>query len=124
MEMIGVGYLIGILTTMVFVGIGVVIARRDRGTDKGQSDNDSDVRVYVPSRDRGRRRDKCADISDEGLAAILRSMVATGYESDYLIEAAKRLEKPKWIYKMDNGLLCASNDDGKTWTVMFNETDS
>lgn len=52
MELVGIGFLIGIITAIIFVGIGVVIGRTDSGTDKRELDGDSDTRVYVPCRDR------------------------------------------------------------------------
>ena len=94
MEMVGIGFLIGIFTAIIFVGIGVCF---DKFT-KGEFDGDSDVVIYVPSRDRNRGSNNRCDISDEGLAAILRAIVYTGALADdterrYVLEAADRLEK-------------------------------
>ena len=81
---------------------------------KGQSDIDSDTRVYVPSRDRDRSGDKRCDkqverITSESLGAVLRTMCATlkidDKEIAYLNEAADRLEKldrlEKWMQEQE-----------------------
>lgn len=71
----------------------------DDCNNKRQSDIDNDMRIYVPSRGRGRRGDNGLDTSDEidneTLAAYLRTMAVTGIsrmETEYLKEAAERLE--------------------------------
>lgn len=50
MELLFVGYLLGGLTSIIFVGIGVCFGR----CDKGQLNADSDVRTDAPNRDRNR----------------------------------------------------------------------
>lgn len=51
MEMGCIGFLLGALTSIVFVGIGIGIGR----SDKEQPDRDSDIRIYHPSHDRSHR---------------------------------------------------------------------
>lgn len=58
--------------------------------------DDPDMKIYVPCRE----RNKCLNISNEGLAAVLRVMVAIGNiknaaDQDYIREAADRLEGGK-----------------------------
>lgn len=100
MDMVGIGFLLGVVTAIIFVGIGVVIGRTDKRDNQGELDGDSDVRVYVPCRSRSRRgdngRDKSLEIDNETLAAYLRTMAVISVsdkEADYLKESAARLER-------------------------------
>lgn len=47
MEIIALGFLLGVVFSLVVFGAGAIY-----GNSKGQSDDDSDVRTYVPVRDR------------------------------------------------------------------------
>ena len=53
-ELIVAGFFIGILFSMVMIGVGVAY---DTRIIQRKSDDDSDVRVYIPCRDRSR----CSD---------------------------------------------------------------
>lgn len=95
MELICIGFLAGMLVAFVIFAWSVVF---DDKHDKGKFDDDRDIRVYVPVRDRDRSRNNRLDISDEELATILRTICVTGIcpsrnEKEYLQEAAERLEK-------------------------------
>lgn len=52
MEIIALGFLVGMVTALVFIGVGVLWNDR---TDKSKYDADCDIRLYVPSRNRDRR---------------------------------------------------------------------
>ena len=59
MEMGCIGFLLGAVACLVFVGLGVCIGDRSgKGRDNGQSIPDSDVRIYVYNRDRNRGGNK------------------------------------------------------------------
>lgn len=95
-----IGFLFGVLTAIIFVGIGVCFGRIDKRDNKGELDGDSDIRLYVPSRCGDRRgdngRDKSLEIDNETLAAYLRTMSVISVshrEAEFLKEAADRLEK-------------------------------
>lgn len=106
MELIWVCWFIFGLVSGVIVSVWSMV--------KGKSDDDNSVRVYVPSRDRGRSGDKRGDsrmvkVTSESLAAILRTISATSKvddkENTYLHEAADRLEKldrlEKWMQEQE-----------------------
>ena len=51
MELVSIGFLLGALMAIIFVGIGVCFGRND----KEQLAAPDDVRIYIPDRDRSRR---------------------------------------------------------------------
>lgn len=66
---------LGLFTT-VFLGIPLVVVtmvicwwmddeRTDKGTDKRQPDNDTDIRIYIPRRCRNRRSNNRSDMENE-----------------------------------------------------------
>lgn len=57
MEMMGIGFILGVLTAIIFVGIGVCFDGIGKRDPEGELDGDSDIRVYVPVRFRDRSRD-------------------------------------------------------------------
>ena len=97
MEIIALGYLIGIATALVFIGVGVIWNDK---SDKRQSDVDNDIRLYIPERCRcGDGLDgRIHEMASEELAAQIRTIASTGIcpsenEKQYLKEAARRLER-------------------------------
>ena len=87
MEMGCIGFLIGAITAIIMIGIGVVI-----GNHKDTPNRDSDVSIYIPMRYRSRgwnQRD-CKPTSEEivDVLCVLR-LGASEYEKsiiDYLID--------------------------------------
>lgn len=55
MELIAIGFLLGVIFSMIFSAISVLYADR---LHKRKPDDDSDMRFYVFNRDRIRRNDK------------------------------------------------------------------
>lgn len=51
MELISIGFLAGVLFSLIVFGAGVIYADR---FNKRESNTNSDVRIYIPSRDRNR----------------------------------------------------------------------
>lgn len=56
MEMGSIGFLLGALTAIIFIGIGVIIG--DGRHIKAERDIDSDINIYVPMRYRDRGGNK------------------------------------------------------------------
>ena len=54
MELMSIGFLAGVVVVLVVLMIGVI---RNDGTDKREHDNNSNVPVNIPSRDRDRSGD-------------------------------------------------------------------
>ena len=100
MELFLFGVTMGAILTVIAGIIGVLHEQRN---NQRQSDPDSDMRIYVPDRDRDRsgdhrRAEWMAELSDEAIANMLRAMCITGIcpshdEKEYLQEAAQRLER-------------------------------
>lgn len=99
----GVGLFTGVALTLIILLL-------TGGKDERHSYIDTDMRIYVPSRNRGRGGYKRSDeqvekLTSEELGAILRTMSATlkvdQDERQYINEAADRLEKldrlEKWM---------------------------
>ena len=78
MELMSIGFLEGAVFTLLIISIGAI--SDDRSTER-QCTDDSDTRIYVPCRDRGRSGSDGCDISPEtatyALAEIKRSMQKT-----------------------------------------------
>lgn len=81
------------IMAVLLVGIGVTIGR----DDKGQLNDDSDVRIYVPDRDRNRSSDhgQFEQMDPEEVTAVLYlfRIGATSREKqviDYLIDKEER----------------------------------
>ena len=78
-----IGFLLGAIVCLIFFGTGVCIGN-DR-SDKGQPLPDSDVRIYVYSRDRNRSGDKRVHkFSDEEMIFVLHNLkrLTHGWERD------------------------------------------
>lgn len=87
------GFLLGAITAIIFVGIGVCFGR----SDKRELDNDSDVRVYIPDRDRNRSGNngqlKQMDPKEVMTVLYLLRIGASNKEKhviDYLIDKEER----------------------------------
>jgi hypothetical protein len=106
---LGVGFLAGVTLTLIMLGVSYAM-----DNNKRQRRDDTDMRIYVPSRDRDRSGNKRGDkqmerMTSESLAAILRTMRTTlkidDEENAYLLEAADRLERldrvEKWVQKQE-----------------------
>lgn len=65
---------IGALIVFASIVIGVCFGRNDNRDNQRQSDNDSDVRTYIPVRDRNRGRDNSRDISLDEKIMVLRNV--------------------------------------------------
>jgi len=52
-EWVCIGVLLGAVICLVFVGIGICFGRVDKGTDKRELCDDSDMRIYIPVGRRG-----------------------------------------------------------------------
>ena len=95
MELISIGFLLGVVFSLIIAGSGTLYGSK---VDKRQHDDDSDMRIYVPGRNR--RGSSCnrfiEQMDDEEIASVLecmRIMSITKDEKQYLTEAAKRLRK-------------------------------
>ena len=93
MELISIGFLAGALFAVIVCGTGVIYGRHDNR----QSDVDSDVRIYVPDRDRNRGSDhgQLEQMDPEEVTAVLYlfRIGATAREKqviDYLIDKEER----------------------------------
>lgn len=93
MELICVGFLAGAIFAVIVCGTGVIYGR----CDNRQSDVDSDVRIYVPDRDRNRGSDhgQLEQMDPEEVTNILYlfRIGATAREKqviDYLIDKEER----------------------------------
>lgn len=75
MEMASIGFLLGAVVAVIFVGIGVMFG--DVRNNKAGCDADSDMRVYVPCRNRSRRRDHRRIVSHGEKAVILTVLLHT-----------------------------------------------
>ena len=86
MEMGCIGFLLGAVACLAFVGLGVCIGDRSgKGRDNGQSIPDSDVRIYVYNRDRNRGGNKrVCKYSDEEMIFVLHNLkrLTHGWERD------------------------------------------
>ena len=73
---------IGALIVFASIGIGICFGR----TDKRQLNDDSDVRTYIPVRDRDRGRYNRRDISLDEKIMVLRNIrrLTHGYERDVM----------------------------------------
>ena len=99
MEMASIGFLLGAICCLFGTLVGRLSGDRD---DKGKPDDDSDMRMYIPSRNRsGSGNNGCFEQMDpEELASCIRTMAMTGIcpskdERAYLEEAARRIERSK-----------------------------
>lgn len=73
MEMVSIGFLVGAITAIIFVGIGVQIGRLNQDDTERELDGDTDTRLYVPSRDRN-RRSLCGDGEQNEIVPVLESL--------------------------------------------------
>ena len=103
MEMASIGFLLGALMAMFFVGIGVIIGDVRHNLDvKRKLDADPDGDVCICGRNgSGSGNNGCFEQMDpEELASCIRTMAMTGIcpskdERAYLEEAARRIERSK-----------------------------
>ncbi len=99
MEMGCIGFLLGAIACLVFVGLGVCIGDRSgKGRDNGQSVSDSDVRIYVYSRDRNRRSDKRVHkYSNQEMIFVLHNLkrLTHGWERDIVDAMIEEKEREK-----------------------------
>lgn len=89
MEMLSIGFLVGALTAIIFVGIGVCFGR----LDNKKSGNDNDVRIYHPSAD---RKCRCVDrYSAEEMTNVLKMLkhMTSGYERKVMNRIIELVEK-------------------------------
>ena len=83
-----IGFILGALMAIMFVGIGVVLDRFGKDDPKGQCELDNDIRVYVPCRNRNRGGDNTgverldAEEVINGLASL--RMALSAQEKEYL----------------------------------------
>lgn len=89
MEMGCIGFLLGAIACLVFVGLGVCIGDRSgKGRDNGQSVSDNDVRIYVYSRDRNRNRNRhrMERFSKQEMIFVLHNLkrLTHGWERDII----------------------------------------
>lgn len=96
---------VGALIVFASIGIGVSYGR----CDKGQLNDDSDVRTYIPCRDRNRSRDnRCAISMDEKIMVLHNVRRLThGRERDVMDSIEEDL---KYVEKMDSRREAASQD--------------
>lgn len=73
---------VGALIVFASIGIGVCFGRNNQG----QLNDDSDVRTYIPCRDRDRGRNNRRDISLDEKMMVLRNIrrLTHGYERDVM----------------------------------------
>ena len=97
MEMFCFGIFVGMILAVIFIAGGAVYASRD--TQKS-NDVDSDIRVYVPSRDRDRSGNKSdyLGLDDEAVKGILTVMRMSARYSE-----AERLAIDYCIDKLEGG---------------------
>lgn len=96
MEMGCIGFLLGAVACLVFVGLGVCIG--DNRSDKGQPDPDSDVRIYIYNRDRSRGSDKrVRKYSNEEMIFVLHNLkrLTHGWERDIVDAMIEEKERGK-----------------------------
>ncbi len=87
MEMFCFGLLGGMILAVIFVAGGAVYASRDT---QRANDVDSDIRVYVPSRDRDRSGDNGCDQSVDEVIDVLNTMrVGASSEEKAALDYAK-----------------------------------
>ena len=92
MEMGCIGFLIGAIVCLVFVGIGVCFGRNDKGNIDGKLCDDSDMRLYVFNRHRDRgsnQRDNPPDTKEITDVLYMLRIAASQREKrviDYLID--------------------------------------
>ena len=99
-EGVCIGFLLGAIVCLVFVGIGVCFGRADKGTDKGELCDDTDIRVYIPVRRRGGCGDNGSDLpTRQEVENVLRT----------LRMSACWTEKRVLDYLLDN--ICGGQDD-------------
>ena len=94
MEMGCIGFLLGALVCLVFTGIGVCFGR----SDKEQSVSDSDVRIYVYSRDRNRGGNKRVhQFSNQEMIFVLHNLkrLTHGWERDIIDAMIEEKERGK-----------------------------
>lgn len=54
MEMWSIGFLLGAVFSLAFIGIGVCFGRSDKGISETEYGRDPGTRIYIPCRDRDR----------------------------------------------------------------------
>jgi len=87
MEMFCFGIFAGMVLAVIFIAGGVVYASRDT---QRTNDVDSDIRVYVPSRDRDRSGDQRDNPQVEEVIDVLNTMrVGASSEEKAAIDYAK-----------------------------------
>ena len=88
-----IGFLLGAIVCLVFVGVGVCISDRD---NKGQPCDDSDVRIYVLSRHRDRSRNQriYKQHSKEEMSFVLHDVkrLTRGWEREIMDAAIDFIE--------------------------------
>lgn len=87
MEIGSIGYLLGALSAIIFVGIGVVFGRISKDDNQRQHGLDTDIRVYVPCRNRHRSRtERVYQPTSEEITDVLRVMRlgASDHEKDVI----------------------------------------
>lgn len=79
---------IGALIVFASIGIGVCFGRNDNRDNQGQFDGDSDVRTYIPCRDRNRCRNNGSNKRMEAEEVInglqIIRMAASRQEKEYI----------------------------------------
>ena len=87
MEMFCFGIFAGMILAVIFIAGGAVYASRDF---KRTNDMDSDIRVYVPSRDRDRSGDKRDNPQVDEVISVLDTLrVGASSEEKAAIDYAK-----------------------------------
>ena len=73
MEMGCIGFLLGALMAIIFVGIGVCFGRTDEGHNTTEHGLDNDITIYVPMRYRNRGGDNRQDkFNEDEIVTVLR----------------------------------------------------
>ena len=84
MELVGMGFIVGIVFSIIMIGAGIVFSKKP----------ENDVKIYVPIRDRNKKW--LENIDDESLGAVIRAIIAVNKldqsAKEYLKEVAERLE--------------------------------
>lgn len=85
MEMASIGFLLGVITSIIMIGVGVLIA--DGRHITRQHDVDSDISIYVPVRNRDRSCYKRShQYSSEEMIFVLNNVkrLTHGWERDIM----------------------------------------